>query len=287
MSPSEPSNEALFAEAKVGNDLARGELLQRLARKSLKQVPGVVEAPAALVGETVEVASAKFSKFLTGLTKQTRSPSLSNLETWLADIALDVFLLSVSRSHTSKEAKEAALGQLLMRKVPLAMSALNGIEKHTPKIDPKDILQEAWWRAARDFDSFKGNLIQFESWLYNAAYHVFCSSCRYWETIKRQPGEPETLEEMLPRSSGPVTKLQRTELRKKILKRLHGLPPIHAEVVRLWYLDECSPEEIARRVDRTMPAVYVLRHRACKLLKQEFETEKSFVQTRPGDIDDG
>jgi DNA-directed RNA polymerase specialized sigma24 family protein len=91
---------------------------------------------------------------------------------------------------------------------------------------------------------------------------------------------------MLPKSSGPVTKLQRTELRKKILKRLHGLPPIHAEVLRLWYLEECSPEEIGRRVDRTVPAVYVLRHRACRLLKQEFETEKSFVQTRPGDLDD-
>jgi hypothetical protein len=162
-SPSEPSNEALFAEAKGRNDQARNELLQRLAREALKQVPGVVEEPDALVGEIVEVASAKFSKFLTGLGKQARSPSVANLETWLADIAFDVFLLAASRSDTSQEAKEAALGQLLMRKVPLAMSALDGIEKHTPRIDPKDILQEAWWRAARDFDAFKGNLIQFES----------------------------------------------------------------------------------------------------------------------------
>jgi len=64
------------------------------------------------------------------------------------------------------------------------------------------------------------------------------------------------------------------EVRATLLARCQSLKPPYDEVARLYFYEECRPEEIARRVGRNLKTVQTQIYRARDRLRELYRTER-------------
>lgn len=126
------------------------------------------------------------------------------------------------------------------------------------KVEPQDVLQEAYFAAHRDFERFdyvdEG---AFTRWLCRLIDNRIRDLGDHFGALKRQAVE-------LPKSdpTGPVTALDRAEHRAKVARALDDLDDDHRQVLLLRFFEGMSAEEAGARMGRSAGAVRSLTVRA-------------------------
>ena len=126
------------------------------------------------------------------------------------------------------------------------------------KVEPEDVLQDAYLAAHRSFDDFEyTDDGAFLRWLCRIIDNRMRDTHDYFAAKKRQAVP-------VPKSAltGPVTALNRAEERERIEAALQQLSEEHREVLLLRYFGGLSAEETGQRMDRTSGAVRNLAARA-------------------------
>ena len=126
------------------------------------------------------------------------------------------------------------------------------------KIEPEDVLQDAYLAAHRSFGEFEyTDDGAFLRWLCRIIDNRMRDACDYFAAKKRQ-------EMPVPRSAwtGPVTALHRAENRQRVERALAQLSDAHRDVLLLRYFEGLSAEETGRRMGRSTGAIRNLAARA-------------------------
>ena len=152
------------------------------------------------------------------------------------------------------------------------------------KVDASDLVQETMLEACRDFARFEGRTEkEWLAWLrrildHNAADFVR----RYRGTAKRaagrevpfrdpgdsdSPGAPEPAAQQLT----PSQEFLQLDTELRVTAALSGLPPDYQEVIILRNLQRLPFNEVAKRMDRSRPAVQMLWMRAIRKLQEALD----------------
>ena len=133
--------------------------------------------------------------------------------------------------------------------------------------DAEDIAQEAFLRAYRGLEGFKGDS-KFSTWLYRITWNL----CADWLRRNRRPGRsPVAIDEAAELADGRVDLEQgllADEEKRKVREALDGLDDRYREVLILLYYQKMSYDQIAAVLDVPMKTVETRLYRARKLLKE-------------------
>lgn len=139
-----------------------------------------------------------------------------------------------------------------------------------------DIVQETFLEAQRDFDHFQGQSDgELRAWLRQLLlHHLYKLARRYRDTQKRSAGRELPLEAAAAVNGSPVTasvQAMAQEQAEVIRQALGRLPEDYRQVIVWRYQEHRSFEEMAERLNRTVPAVRKLWARALERLQQEMK----------------
>jgi RNA polymerase sigma-70 factor (ECF subfamily) len=151
------------------------------------------------------------------------------------------------------------------------------------KVDPEDLVQEAFLKAHRDFALFQGESeAQLTHWLRAILSTSLAMSVRrYLGTQRRDVRLERELAEAVDESSQvldrglvasqstPSQRAIRREQAVLLADELEKLPPDYREVIVLRHLEELSFPEVAHRMGRTVDSVQKLWVRALARLRQK------------------
>jgi RNA polymerase sigma-70 factor, ECF subfamily len=136
--------------------------------------------------------------------------------------------------------------------------------------DAEDIAQEAFLRAYRGLDGFKGEA-RFSTWLYRITWNL----CADWTRRHRRPGRsPVSMDDVLEVADGSVdleSGLLEAEEKRAVRKALDSLDEKYRSVVVLLYFQKLSYEEIAAILQCPLKTVETRLYRARKLMKKNLE----------------
>ena len=129
--------------------------------------------------------------------------------------------------------------------------------------DVEDLAQEAFFRAFRRLESWRGDA-SFRSWLFSIARNLLRDEFR-----KRRGRQVLSLEDRdLPNWDDPAGEVEALEAEERLRRGLEDLPRLQREVFLL-RVQECgSYDEIAAALDTTPGAARVHYHHAVKRLKE-------------------
>jgi RNA polymerase sigma-70 factor (ECF subfamily) len=153
------------------------------------------------------------------------------------------------------------------------------------RVDPSDLVQEAFLAAHRDFAAFRGTTEgELVSWLRQILVARLADQIRRHVKAKgrdlrleRRLAEEldqssQALEQAVPApQSSPSQQAARRERAVLLAEALKELPPDYEEVIVLRHLEDLSFTEVARRMERTVSSVEKLWVRALARLRRTLE----------------
>jgi RNA polymerase sigma-70 factor (ECF subfamily) len=153
------------------------------------------------------------------------------------------------------------------------------------KVDPSDVVQEAFLEAHRDFPQFQGQTeAELRAWLRRVlATSLADQSRRYLGTRRRDPRLERHLAAALDRSSqalerglmapdsSPSDRAARREDARRLAEALERLPADYRDVLLLRHFQGLTFPEIARRLGRTLDGVKNLWLRGLARLRRGLE----------------
>lgn len=175
----------------------------------------------------------------------------------------------------------AALGQILdFCRNYLLLTANQELEpEFQAKVAPSDVVQKTYLEACRDFGQFRGGTeAEMLAWLRGILLHNLANVRRdYRDSAKRQLDREQPFSTdlgQLPQDAHtPGTVLVAQEQKEMLLCALGQLPEHYREVLRLRQQEDCSFEEIGKRLDRTAESARKLWARAVEQLKEILKTQ--------------
>jgi RNA polymerase sigma-70 factor (ECF subfamily) len=140
-----------------------------------------------------------------------------------------------------------------------------------------DLVQETFLEAHRAFDRFHGTSEgEMRAWLRRLLHHRATKfRLRYRTTQKRRLARETTLSTASQPAawkvdvSSPSTQVMVREQVQQLRQALEMLPDDYRQVITLRYIEQCSFEEIGRRMHRTPNAARLLWLRAIERVKHE------------------
>ncbi|MGO9307429.1 MAG: RNA polymerase sigma factor [Spirochaetia bacterium] len=133
--------------------------------------------------------------------------------------------------------------------------------------DAEDVAQEAFLRAYRGLDRFKGGA-RFSTWLYRITWNL----CADWVRKNRKPGRASlSLDDGAETADGKVDiegGLLVAEERRRVRQALDGLPERYRNVLILMYYQKMPGTQIASVLDMPLKTVETRLYRARKLLRR-------------------
>lgn len=159
------------------------------------------------------------------------------------------------------------------------------------KVDVADVVQETFlraWQGLADF-TWQGEAA-FSTWLDTIAMTVLRKEIRRLRAQKRDPRRELSLARPVPTPDGslgelvelihasgtsPSRALRRDERFERLKEAMRRLSPDHRTVIHLVHIEELPVGEVARRMQRSMPAVSMLLYRALMKLKGYFKDTES------------
>jgi RNA polymerase sigma-70 factor (ECF subfamily) len=185
--------------------------------------------------------------------------------------------------HLARGGDVAALGQLLERyRSYLGLLARLQIGRRLQgKVDPADLVQETFLKAARDLAAFRGRSEdELTGWLRqimaytvaNLVRHYLSTDCRDQRLEQRLSDELDHSSRaldggLLARGSSPSRQAVRREQAVRLANALGQLPERYREVLILRHLEELSFPDVARRMHRSIDSVKNLWARALACLR--------------------
>lgn len=134
--------------------------------------------------------------------------------------------------------------------------------------DAEDVAQQVFLKAFRSLHSFQGKS-KFSTWLYTIAYRTALSQSHVNQ--QRLNIDHEELLSGEPISFPQLDQLHSSEIRSFVHQAIEALPEIDSVLISLYYLDECSIQEIVEITQLNESNVKVRLHRARKMLKEQLE----------------
>lgn len=139
--------------------------------------------------------------------------------------------------------------------------------------DAEDVAQEAFLRAFRGLEGFKGEA-RFSTWLYRITWNL----CADWLRRHRRSGRgtQSSLEDGAELADGRVDLeggLLASEEKRKVREALDALDEKYRTVVVLLYYQKLSYEEIASVLDVPVKTVETRLYRARRILKESLERQ--------------
>lgn len=136
--------------------------------------------------------------------------------------------------------------------------------------DAEDLAQEAFLRAYRGLDGFKGDA-RFGTWLYRIAWNL----CADWLRRNRKPGRAAlTIDDAAGVADGRVDLeegLLAAEERQEVRRALDRLDEKYRSVLILLYYQKLTYDQIAAVLDVPLKTVETRLYRARKLLKESLQ----------------
>lgn len=134
--------------------------------------------------------------------------------------------------------------------------------------DAEDVAQQVFLKAFRNLHAFQGKS-RFSTWLYTIAYRTALSQSQ----INKQElhSELKELHSASPLSFPQLDDMHAADIKLYVHKAIEALPEIDSVLISLFYLDECSIQEIVDITEMSEANVKVRLHRARKLLKEQLE----------------
>lgn len=136
------------------------------------------------------------------------------------------------------------------------------------KEDAEDASQQAFIKAYRNLHAFEGKS-KFSTWLYTIAYRTAISSSRLKQAAHNFEPEPVDWSENDPLPA--MEHISAQERRTFVRQAIDTLPEIDSALISLYYLDECSVQEIVEITGLNESNVKVRLHRSRKQLKSSLE----------------
>jgi len=156
------------------------------------------------------------------------------------------------------------------------------------KVDASDLVQQTLLEAHRGFDDFRGRTeAEWLAWLRKILNHNAHDFIRRYKTDKRHIGREVRMQGTSPGQSGsffhdppgaegtPSQIVAQREREIELADAIAHLTDDHREVIILRNLQRLPFDEIARRMDRSRPAVQMLWMRAIRKLQQQFAGSSS------------
>lgn len=156
--------------------------------------------------------------------------------------------------------------------------------------DARDVTQEAYLRAYRSLDRFRGDA-QFTTWMYRITANCASTSLRRRRRHRHEP-LPDAAEVHDTRhDADPQLRADASDLRDRLLRALDELPPKLRAVVVLRDVYGLSHDAIATELDISTTAAKVRLHRARHRLRaaafpEEAEGAEPRDAAAPGEGDD-
>jgi RNA polymerase sigma-70 factor (ECF subfamily) len=129
------------------------------------------------------------------------------------------------------------------------------------RLDPFDVLQDAYLEAHKSFHAFEARGDgAFLRWIYRIIDNRVRNLADYHGAQKRhsEMGEvhlPQVLEQLRAGQPGPSTAYARTEQQESLLRAMEELSPVEKEALLLRYFQERTLDEIAGELGRSVSAV--------------------------------
>ena len=134
--------------------------------------------------------------------------------------------------------------------------------------EAEDVAQESFIKAYLQINSFEGKS-KFSTWLYTIVYRNAVSKLQQ-NKFKFASISDEMTEDYAYEYAPPVIdQLQHSEREKFVREAIQKLPKMESVVITLFYLNECSVEEIVEITGLTASNVKVKLFRARKILEKE------------------
>jgi RNA polymerase sigma-70 factor (ECF subfamily) len=159
--------------------------------------------------------------------------------------------------HGSRDALGKALE--FCRRYLLRVAYLQMNRDLQAKGDASDLVQETFLDAQRSFDRFQGDSEpELRAWLCQLLhYRVAKFRRKYLTTSKRQLARETALTAASQRAcstaedTSPGARLMADEQAQRLLQALECLPDDYRQAISMRYAEQCSFEEIGRRMHRT------------------------------------
>ncbi len=149
------------------------------------------------------------------------------------------------------------------------------------KLDPSDVVQQTLLQAHQSLGEFRGQRDeQLARWLRQILSRNLTHAARDFRRAKRDVRRERSLDQAIEASSAriegwlvaeqssPSQRVARNEQVLLLAEALETLPEAQREALVMHYWQDCSLEEIGRRLERSSSAVAGLLHRGLKQLRK-------------------
>jgi RNA polymerase sigma-70 factor (ECF subfamily) len=134
--------------------------------------------------------------------------------------------------------------------------------------DPDDVTSETFLCVFRDLERFEGDEHDFRAWVFTIAHRRLLDT---WRKRQRRPVET-ALDPAIDVAGGDAEREAMADLNlADIILLLEQLTPEQRDVVLLRTVADLSLEEVAQVMDRSIPAVKALQHRALNALRKAID----------------
>jgi RNA polymerase sigma-70 factor, ECF subfamily len=159
------------------------------------------------------------------------------------------------------------------------LARLHWDDRLNGKLEPDDLVQQVLLEAHRDWRQFRGTCdAERAGWLGQILAHQLSHFVRFHTQALRDIGKEVRLDDLDASSlrldqwlaaeqSSPSDRAQRNERGVRLAAALEQLPDAQREAIILRHLQDWSVAAIARRLERTTPAVAGLLQRGLKQLR--------------------
>lgn len=152
------------------------------------------------------------------------------------------------------------------------------------KLDPSDIVQQSMLQAHRAWKGFRGQSeAELAGWLRTILANTIAHAARHLRTQKRDVGREQSIHEAVDASSmrlehflaaeqsSPSQRAVRREHAVLVAEAVESLSEDQREAIVLRYWHGMTLAEVAKAMDKTLPATAGLVHRGLKMLRQKLE----------------
>lgn len=155
-------------------------------------------------------------------------------------------------------------------------------------LDDSDIVQQALLEAHNNRTGFRGSSsAECFAWLRKILTNTVLDHVRCYTREKRNVEVEVSLEQsirgsamraeqwLMDRHSSPGERAERNEQLQQLAAALMKLPEAQREAIELFHLQGCALKDVARRMNRTGPAIAGLIHRGLRQLRTAMPAESS------------
>jgi RNA polymerase sigma factor (sigma-70 family) len=135
--------------------------------------------------------------------------------------------------------------------------------------DAEEVTQDTFLKAFQKIDSYKGDS-KFSTWIYSIAFNASISKTRK-KRLEFSDIDTNESDVFVEGSASQLTLLKEEEQKKYISMALNQMPSDDALLLSLFYLQECSVEEIHEITALSHSNIKVKLHRSRKKFYQQLE----------------